>query len=255
MLYDPWFYVVAVPAMVILGLSKGGFSSAGMLTVPIMALTISPVQAAGITLPILVLSDLIAVIAYWGVFDRRTIAIVMPGAIVGVLIGWLTAAWVTEPEVRLIVGVISIVFALNWWFRHRTRPEPREQSVARGVFWSTVSGFTSFVSHAGAPPYQVYALPLRLEPRLFAGTSVLFFAVVNAFKTVPYFFLNQFDTENLTAAAVLLPISIPFTLLGVWLIKRVDAEPFYRILYVLFLIIGVYLTIEGAHDVIVARTS
>jgi uncharacterized membrane protein YfcA len=106
------------------------------------------------------------------------------------------------------------------------------------------------VSHAGAPPYQVYALPLRLEPRLFAGTSVLFFAIVNAVKTVPYFFLNQFDAENLTAAAILLPISIPFTLLGVWLIKRVDAEPFYRILYVLFFIIGIYLTAEASRDII-----
>jgi uncharacterized membrane protein YfcA len=255
MIYDPWFYAVAVPAMIILGLSKGGFSSAGMLTVPIMALVISPVQAAGITLPILVLSDLVAVIAWWGVFDRRTIAIVLPGAIVGVGIGWLTAAWVTEAEVRLIVGVISIVFALNWWFRHRHEPAPRAQSVGRGVFWSTVSGFTSFVSHAGAPPYQVYALPLRLEPRLFAGTSVLFFAVVNWFKTIPYFFLNQFDTENLTAAAVLLPIAIPFTLLGVWLVKRVDAEPFYRILYALFFVIGIYLTIEGVHDIVVARAA
>jgi uncharacterized membrane protein YfcA len=255
MLYDPWFYIVAVPAMIILGLSKGGFSSAGMLTVPIMALVIPPVQAAGITLPILVLSDLIAVIAYWGVFDRRTIAIVLPGAVVGVGIGWLTAAWVTEPEVRLIVGLISVVFALNWWFRHRSKPEPRPQSVPRGVFWSTVSGFTSFVSHAGAPPYQVYAIPLRLEPRLFAGTSVLFFAVVNAIKTVPYFFLNQFDTQNLMAAAVLLPISIPATLAGVWLVKRVEPEPFYRILYALFLVIGVYLIYEGAAGTIAMRSA
>lgn len=245
MLDNPWFYVAAVPAMIILGLSKGGFASIGLLVVPIMSLVISPVQAAGITLPILVISDLIAVIAYWGIFDRRTMTIMLPAAVVGVLIGWATAAWVTESEVRLIVGLMSIAFAVNWWLRRRHRPEPRGQDPVRGTFWGVVSGFTSFVSHAGAPPYQVYALPLRIEPRLFAGTSVLFFAVVNAFKTIPYFFLGQFDAENLTTAAVLLPISLPATLAGVWLVKRIDVESFYRIMYAMFFLIGVYLTGES----------
>ena len=245
MLTDPWFYAAAFPAMIIVGLSKGGFSSIGLLAVPILALVISPVQAAGITLPILVLNDLIALIAYWGVFDRRTVAIILPGAVVGILIGWLTAAWVTEHEVRLIVGLTSILFSLNWWFRHRRSPEPRGHDPVKGTFWGVVAGFTSFVSHAGGPPFQMYALPLRLEPRLFAGTSVLVFAIMNAVKTVPYFFLGQFDTENLTASLVLLPISIPATFLGVWLVKRFETESFYRIVYAMFFLIGVYLFWEG----------
>ncbi|MEJ0013711.1 MAG: sulfite exporter TauE/SafE family protein [Bauldia sp.] len=245
MLDNPWFYVAAVPAMIILGLSKGGFTAVGLIAVPILALVISPVQAAGITLPVLVLSDIVAVIAYWGVFDRRTMLIMLPGAVVGVLIGWLTAAWVTESEVRLIVGLTSIAFALNWWFRHRHRPEPRGQDPVRGTFWSIVTGFTSFVSHAGGPPFQIYTLPLRLEPRVFAGTSVLLFAIINAFKTVPYFFLGQFDTENLKASAVLLPISIPATFVGVWLVKKVEAEPFYKIIYAAFFLLGIYLTVES----------
>ncbi len=103
--------------MIILGLSKGGFGALGMLTVPILALVISPVQAAAIVLPILVLSDVVALFSYRGMFDATTLKIMLPGAIVGIAIGWWTAAWVTEQEIRLIVGAISVAFALNYWLR------------------------------------------------------------------------------------------------------------------------------------------
>jgi uncharacterized membrane protein YfcA len=250
MLHDPWFYAAAVPAMILLGLSKGGFASLGILAVPIMALVISPVQAAGITLPILILSDIVAVVAYWRVFDKRTVQIVLPGSIVGIGIAWLTAAWVTEHEVRLIVGAISVLFALNYWFRHRLTQEPHGHDVVKGTFWSIVAGFTSFISHSGGAPYQMYAVPLRLEPRVFAGTTVLIFAIINAIKTVPYFFLGQFDTANLTASLVLLPISIPATFLGVWLVNRIDIEAFYRIVYVLIFVVGIYLIGEGLSGIL-----
>ncbi|MBN9267427.1 MAG: sulfite exporter TauE/SafE family protein, partial [Hyphomicrobium sp.] len=168
MIDDPWFYIAAIPAVLVLGLAKGGFGSVGLLVVPILSLAVSPVQAAGIVLPILVLSDLVALYSYWGEWDRRTMAIMLPGALVGVAIGWWTAAWVGEEQIRLILGVISVAFALNYWLRQRRAVHPQPQNVAKGAFWGAVSGFTSFVSHAGGPPYQIYVTPLRLAPRLFA---------------------------------------------------------------------------------------
>jgi uncharacterized membrane protein YfcA len=245
MLADPWFYAAAIPAMVILGLSKGGFTTMGMLAVPIMALTISPVQAAGIILPILILSDIVALISYRNTYDATTLKIILPAATVGVAIGWATAAWVAENEIRLIVGVISVLFALNYWFRHRLRAEPHGHNVVKGGFWGAIAGFTSFVSHAGGPPFQMYAVPLRLEPRLYAGTSVVVFAAINAIKVVPYFFLGQFDTTNLTLSAILLPVSIPATLLGVWLVKRFETNAFYSWIYASIFLVGVYLIFEG----------
>jgi uncharacterized membrane protein YfcA len=245
MIADPWFYAAAIPAIVVLGLSKGGFTVIGLLTVPILALVISPVQAAAIVLPILVLSDIVAVISYRGIYDLKTLVIMLPGAMLGIGIGWWTAAWVTEREIRLIIGVISVLFALNYWFRHRLRQEPHGQNVAAGGFWGILTGFTSFVSHAGGPPFQMYVAPLRLAPPIFAGTSVILFAVINAVKVVPYFLLGQFDTTNLVASATLLPISIPATFAGIWLSKVMDATLFYRAAYALMFIVGVYLVWEG----------
>jgi uncharacterized membrane protein YfcA len=245
MITDPWFHAAAIPAIFVLGLAKGGFGSVGILVVPILSLAVSPVQAAGITLPILILSDFVALASYWGEWDRRVLAIMLPGALVGIAIGWWTAAWVGEEEIRLILGSVSVAFALNYWLRQRRDITPRAADPVKGALWGALSGFTSFVSHAGGPPYQIYVAPLRLEPRVFAGTLVIFFFIVNALKLIPYFFLGQFSAENLLTSAALLPVSIPATFLGVWLIRRIDAKRFYEVIYFLIFAIGAFLIAES----------
>ncbi|MCR4283146.1 MAG: sulfite exporter TauE/SafE family protein [Bauldia sp.] len=250
MISDPWFYAAAIPAMVILGLSKGGFTTMGMLSVPIMALAISPVQAAGVVLPILVLSDIVALASYRRAFDSMTLKIMLPAAVVGIGIGWATAAWVTEHQIRLIVGLVSVLFAVNYWFRDRLKTEAHGQSIAKGGFWGVLTGFTSFVSHSGGPPYQMYTVPLRLEPRIYAGTSVVLFAAINAIKLIPYFFLGQFDAANLTTSALLLPVSIPATFLGVWLVRKFETDAFYKWIYASIFIVGVYLIVEAVSEII-----
>lgn len=245
MITDPWFYAAAVPAMIILGLAKGGFSVLGLLTVPVLSLVISPVQAAGITLPILILSDIVALISYWRSWDMGVLKSMLPGALVGVAIGWATAAWVEESHIRLIVGAVAIAFALNHWILERRRPEPRKPNLVKASFWALGAGFTSFVSHAGGPPYQIYTVPLRMAPRVFASTAVVFFFIINAVKVGPYLLLGQFSTQNLTTSAILLPISVPATLFGVWLVKRIDPKLFYGAIYWLIFVIGCFLVFQS----------
>ena len=174
----------------------------------------------------------------------------LPAAIAGIGLGWLTAAKVNDDAVRLIVGLVSASFALNYWFRGRLVSEPAKLSGPKGAFWGTVSGYTSFVSHSGGPPYQLYVLPLGLAPTVFAGTSVIFFATVNALKLIPYFFLGQFKTANLEAAALLTPISIACALIAVRIVKVIDIKRFYRLVYALMFAMGLFLVAQAAFDLI-----
>lgn len=239
---DLSFYLAAIPAIILTGLSKGGFGgSLGMLAVPLLALVISPLQAAGIMLPILVAMDIVGLIAYRGHADKRSLIIMLPGAIVGIAVGWATAALVNEAFVRLLVGTMSILFVINYMRSGKRAAEPQPHSKPKGAFFGTLAGFTSFVSHTGGPPFQLYMLPLRLSPSLFAGTAVIFFSIVNAIKLVPYFMLGQFDPTNLATSAVLLPLAPIATLTGVWLVKVINPEIFYRFVYVMMGIIGVKL--------------
>ena len=249
LLQDPAFYAVAIPAVVLIGLSKGGFGGAlGVVGVPLMALAMPPVQAAAILLPILILMDISALWAWRSVKrDWQTFRNLIPGAMVGIGIGWLTAAIVTEAAVKLIVGFIAFGFVLRWfWQKYAGRDHPRAHNRLAGAFWGVVSGFTSFVAHAGGPPYQVYALPLRHDPKVYSATSVTFFAVVNAVKLIPYFALGELDTGNLTAAAVLMPVAFAATVAGAAAIKHMRAEIFYPIIYVLIFLLSLKLIWDGA---------
>ncbi|MBW3097866.1 sulfite exporter TauE/SafE family protein [Pseudohoeflea coraliihabitans] len=254
MISDPVFYLYAVPAVFLVGLSKGGLGGAmALIGVPLMALAISPVQAAAIMLPILILMDIISLWIWRRHNEATTLRIMLPGAALGILIAWLTAAWVTEDAIRLIVGGVALIFSAQYFWRRyqdrradRTVPTgPRPHRPLYGAFCGTLAGFTSFVSHAGGPPYQLYTLPLRHEPKAFIGASVRFFAVVNALKVVPYFALGEFDATNLKTAAVLLPLAVGATVLGAVVVRRIRAEHFYPLMYAMVLVTAFKLIYDG----------
>jgi uncharacterized protein len=212
----------------------------------VMALVISPVQAAAIVLPLLIVSDIISLWTWRGAWDRRTLAIMLPGAMVGILIGWLTASLVSDAVVRLIVGGIAVAFVLRWLTQSAaTRAQAQPHHRGKGAFWGGVAGYTSFVAHAGGPPYQVYALPLKQDVRTYTGTNVAFFAIINAVKVVPYVALGQFDATNLTASAVFAPLAAVATIAGAALVKRMSVTFFYRFTYAMAFVVGSKLIWDG----------
>jgi uncharacterized protein len=244
-MHDVWFWVAAVIAAAAVGMGKGGLPMVGMLAVPTMALVMSPVMAAGLLLPVYVVSDMFGLYAYRQAFDRRVLAIVLPGAMVGIGIGWATASLVSEAAVTLLVGVIGLAFGLNLILRRKIAATPKRAEVAPGLFWGTISGFTSFVSHAGAPPYQVYVLPLGLTKAVFAGTSTIAFAVINAVKLLPYYALGQLTWGSLQTAAIL---SIPAAMAvfaGVQLVKWLPEKLFFQIVAWALVVISLKLIWDG----------
>lgn len=246
MLLDPAFFAAMVPAVILMGLSKGGFSGLGLLSLPLMAQVVSPITAAAIMLPVLMAQDVVTVWSYRRDFDRRTLATLLPGAALGIFAGYLLAARLADGAVLLAVGLISIAFAIrNLAARGGQDLPPTRSNFPLGTFWGALSGFTSMIAHAGGPPYQIYTMPLRLPPAVFVGTGALFFALINIIKVVPYLALGQFTTQNLTASLALLPVAILSTIAGVWLVRRVPVKRFYGIIYTLLLLVGLKLTYDG----------
>jgi uncharacterized protein len=212
-----------------------------------MALVVSPVQAAAIMLPILIVQDVVTVWAYRHTWDRRNVLILLPSAILGILAGYLLAAWVSDAAVALAVGLISLVFALRRLVleRRSTPPEPAPADVPRGIFWGLLAGFTSMIAHAGGPPFQIYVMPQRLPRDVFVGTGAVFFALNNWIKVPPYMALGQFTGENLATAGALFPLAIASTWAGVWLVRRVSAERFYTLVYILLILVSAKLIFDG----------
>lgn len=222
------FQATAALAAALVGASKGGLPMVGMLAVPVMALFMSPIQAAGLLLPIYVVSDMFGLWVYRRDFDHRNLTILIPAAVVGIAIGWATATIVTEAQVTLLVGLIGLAFCLDRWFRPATT-EKRPADWPRGLFWGGLTGFTSFVSHSGAPPYQWYVLPQRLEKLTYAGTTTIVFAVINVVKLFPYWALGQLNPANLATSVTLFPVAIAATFAGARLVRIVPETLFFRL--------------------------
>lgn len=241
------FYALAGAAVILLGLSKSGFSGLGAPAAPILALSIPPIEAAAITLPTMIVQDWVGVYAFRREVDLRNLAILSPGALIGVVLAYFLAAQVSEDVVRLAVSLVSIGFVALMIVRDHllANTRPSRAKVGPGLFWGAISGFASFVSHAGGPPFLVYVMPQRLSAPMFAGASVLFFAAVNLMKVPPYLLLGQFSRAHLLISLTLLPLAILSTLAGVGIVRRVPARRFYSLILAVTFALGVKLVYDA----------
>jgi len=240
-----FFWSMAVLAAMMIGMAKGGLPAVGLLSVPLLSLTTSPVTAAGILLPVYVVSDMFGLYAYRRDYDARVVLIVMAGATVGVGIGWATATVVSERVVTVLVGMVGLAFASYLLVRRTGKQTRRPGKVGPGLLWSTLAGFTSFVSHAGAPPYQAYVMPLGLPKAVFAGTATIAFAYINAIKLVPYYVLGQLGLDNLRVAAVLIPVAALAVFVGVRLVKVLPEKRFFQLVTWALFAVSIRLIWEG----------
>ncbi len=224
--FDAFFWLASLGALLV-GLSKGGVPAVGMLSVPVLSLAISPVKAAVMLLPIYVVSDMVAIWLYRRDFSAPNLRILVPAGIVGVLVGWATASLVSEKGIAFLIGFMGVAYCLNTWLRRKSLEAAQPAHRGKGWFWGGMAGFTSFISHAGAPPFQIYMLPQKLPKMEFAGTATLFFAIVNVAKIAPYQQLMPYTAEGLRQVAFLVPAALAGTVLGAFLTRRMADRWFF----------------------------
>ncbi|WP_332743819.1 sulfite exporter TauE/SafE family protein [Hydrogenophaga sp.] len=234
---DPFFYAVAIPAVLLLGVSKSGFGAGfGSLAVPMMALAVTVPQAAAILMPVLLLMDLLGMAAFRKNVDRRLLMFLLPFGLAGIVIGALLFKVLDARMVAGIVGVFTLLF-LAQRLVFPPKPDSAPPPTWVGALLSITSGFTSFIAHAGGPPLNAYVIPLRLPPLLFTGTLAFFFFFINLAKWIPYAWLGLLDVRNMTTSLALLPFAPIGVWVGVRIAHRIKPQLFYRMVYT-----GMFLT-------------
>lgn len=226
-------------------MAKGGFGGGiAVISIPLISLAMPPIQAAAIMLPLLIIMDAVAVWSFRRSWSKLNIRMTLPGAIAGIVVGAFTFRYLSEDAVRILIGIISVAFCLNYWLQPQLEKQA-EPSFIHGSLWGTVAGFTSFGIHAGGPPMSIYLLPQKMEKTQLMGTFAIFFAVVNLVKLVPYTWLGQFDKTNLLTAAVLVPIAPLGVWLGYFLLHKISEQLVYRLCYFFLFVVGGKLLYDG----------
>ncbi len=242
---EPLFYAVAVPAVLITGLSKSGFASGfSGIAVPLMATVVPVPQAAAIMLPLLLTMDAAGLQQLWRERDAALVRRLVPGGLSGIVLGTLLFGVLPTKAVAGVVGALTLLFLAQ---RLLFPPHPNAPPMPAwlGRICAVLSGFTSFVAHAGGPPVTAYLLPLKLMPQVLSGTLAVFFASVNVAKVLPYAALGLIDLRNMLTSAVLLPLAPLGVWVGVKLVRRIDPTWFYRLVHLGMLLSGGKLLWDG----------
>lgn len=240
------FFLIACVAAVLVGLSKGGVPVIGMLAVPTLALMISPVKAAALLLPIYILTDIVSIWLYRRHYSAVNLRILIPAGVFGVMLGWLFAAQLSDRAVSALIGTLGLAFCLSIWLRREVVATAQPARLIPGLFWGTMAGFTSFVSHAGGPPFQIYMLPQKLPKLVFVGTSTLTFTVINLAKVLPYAQLRPFSSHDWQIVAWLVPSALLATAVGAWLTRRLAERWFFRLVQLALFVVSIRLIYKAA---------
>jgi uncharacterized membrane protein YfcA len=245
---DPWFWAIAVFAVLFAGVSKGGFGSgASFAAAPLLALVIEPRLALGLMLPLLMVMDVAALRAYWGKWSRPDVLRLCLGAVPGILLAIWFQSRADPDTLRLLIGAISIGFVAfqlargRGWIRARAAP----LGAAAGALAGLTGGFTSYVSHAGGPPVLIYLLSQRLAKTQFQATTVAVFFVVNLLKIGPYVAMGFIPGEALLPVALLVPVALLGIRVGVWAHARLDPTLYFTVTYALLLGTGSKLILDA----------
>jgi len=242
---DWQFYAAAIPAVIVVGISKSGFGAGlGSLAVPVMALAVTVPEAAAILMPILFVTDVMSLSVFRGQWDGKLLRFLLPLGLLGTVIGTLSFKLLDPRLVAGIVGVCTLAFlAQRLLFPPRADSGPPPRWL--GALLTTASGFTSFIAHSGGPPLNAYMIPLRLQPVAFAATSSVYFFTINLAKWIPYGWLGLLDLRNMTTSLALMPFAPVGVLLGVRLTRRIDPVLFYRLVWIGMFLTGAKLVWDG----------
>lgn len=243
MVIDWVFLALMVVAVLLTGISKSGFAGGvGVVAVPLISLKASPTFAVAVMLPLLIVMDVLSLKAWWRQRVDRLLWLMFPPAILGVAIGYFTYGWFDEALLKLLLGIFSVLFGL-WGVLKPLRGKWLPGWVGR--LCGGVAGFTSFIAHAGGPPLNVYLLQSPLTKQQFLATAVVFLAMTNLLKLVPYALLGLVNIDNLAIALLLMPIAWLGVRLGLVIQKRIDGELFFRLILGLLILLGIRLIMDG----------
>ena len=241
---DLFFYFYASIGVILFGISKGGFAGPiAILSIPIMALVMSPIKAAAILLPVLLIMDIVAMYIYWNKWDLNNVKIILPPAMIGILIGTATFSFTSEDTIRIIIGLIAIIFIILSFFQKKNKLVKPTKN--KGAFWSLVGGYTSFIIHSGGTPVNFFLLPQKLDKTVYVATFTLAFLIINIVKLIPYYYLDQLVFSNLKISLILSPLAPVSIYIGYYLHKKINEKTFYFFIYFFLGLGGLKLIYDG----------
>jgi len=247
-------------AVFLLGVSKGGIP-VGPIALPLLILVwpgkIEPAKTAvAFMLPLLCVMDVFAIGFFRGHVDWKRLAPLMPGSLAGILVGSILfvsrdAAWLSVPDkgIKIAIGIVGLGFVLyqaaKKWILKRVMTGKTVPGLLKGSAYGFAGGLVSTLAHASGPIMQMYLLPQGLSKMVFAGTTAVYFFILNILKMAPFIILGRIETTNLLLGACMLPLIPAGVALGYFLIKVMKEEHYTGLIYTILFFTSITLIVKS----------
>ncbi len=247
------YVAVAVVAVTLVSVSKGGFGGGlGMLAVPLMMQVADARDVLAMWLPMLLVCDFFTLRKYPGEWDPRAVWLIVPGAGVGIIAGWIILEYTREHDyvLKVIIGCVCLSFVMMWLVKRRlerstTDKPPWKPGWGAGMPVGVACGITTVLAHAAGSVTTMYLLPQKLEQRVYVGTTARFYLMLNLTK-VPLFVLGGIITWPALRSSFWMWLLAPAGVsIGSWLNRRISPGRFVALIYTFLAISGVKLILDG----------
>jgi uncharacterized membrane protein YfcA len=244
--FEPWQWLLAVAAALLVGVSKTGIGGLGMLSVVIFAQIMPAKQATGTVLPLLILGDLMAVASYRSHTQWRFLWKLFPWTAAGVVIGFFALGRIDDNQARILIGMIVFVLLVVHVLRRRgALKEETDHGWWFAPMIGVLAGFTTLVANAAGPLMAIYLLAMRLPKMEFVGTGAVFFMLLNLFK-VPFMVnLGLIDAQSFKLNLLLAPAVLIGALAGRRILVKIDQRLFENLALLLSAIAALILIRHG----------
>lgn len=247
---------------VLIGLSKVGFGGGvGAVATPVLAAAFGPREALGLTLPLLLATDLMALFLYRGRWEGRQVAALLPGTLIGIAAAAPLLRLLPPSALARVIGLLVLIFALTprrapgAGHSRATKqdldrlrfpaPAPRRADGV-GFLVAFVAGFTSTLAHLGGMLIAVYLLPFRLPNTTFVATASVVYCAMNATKLAPYVGAGLITRATLMQDLWLLPSLLAGVGLGFLLNRRLSGDAFTGVVRLVAVVTALKLLWQGA---------
>lgn len=244
---SPTFWILAPIAVILVGIAKAGFGGGvGIAAVPIFITAVGdPKVAVGMMLPVLCVCDWFSLYHYRQTFDKHQLAVMLPGCLLGIAGASFFIGAISAAQMKFGIGIIALLFVIyqvgkEWLMKELAAYRPSDW---HGWLFGFGVGVTSTFAHAAGPVATMYLFPQKMGRRLYVGTTVVLFTLVNATKLIPYTLLDMLDLQRLSTSLLLLPFVPVGTLLGVWMNKHMREDVFSAVIYGLIFLAGINYTL------------
>jgi len=239
------FIVIVAVVGLIIGFSKGGLSGLNIVALPLMTLVVPPAEAVAQVLPLLLVGDAFTLTAYWGKWDNRIIMILMPGAVIGGVVGAYFITSLPDAVLLQLIGGLTLLYVGYRIAASRISALAYDPPTPVGLLAGFGAGLASGVANAGAPPLAAYLLLKRLEPVVFIAVIGLVFGVINVIKVPVFVQSGLLSWESFLSVIWAFPFVPVGVYSGRWFARVIPQRAFEIAVLTVLFITGVWLLVNA----------